>query len=262
MQRVRKTNELLGWVKQIVLADVQCMEDVRGGAYICQIFHSIFPYDLSKIDFVSKNEYHYERNYKVLQQVFTQYKIDKDFVIDNMLAGEKRRDLFYFLSWIKLHYDTFAAQTNYSNVTYRAVEERNTAIAAARKKRANVMLQAGHDALETISGMDSPRSHTSTSTRSAYSQLSAFTSYTGRFQAKQRLLNPPDVHNSTPFVATTTGAKASSPWAEAMVSLHEAGNVFSPFPAGGSLEGFRVDWWGLGKLPGTLRVIPRNLSWE
>jgi hypothetical protein len=263
MQRVRKTNELLAWINKVVDANLQCMEDIRGGAFIVQIFHSLYPFDLSKVDFISKNEYHYERNYKLLQQVFTTYKIEKDFNISNMLQGEKKRDLYYFLMWIQLHYDTFAAHTNFSNATYRATEERANAIAIRKKRASQLLCQQPPSYDEECS---SPRS---SSTRgSIYSQLSAFTTYSGRFHAKLRGKGPnlsPQERELTASALAQHRLETRSPitpvettplhnvWDRVRVALQEEA-AMAPLVTADH------DWWAPGKVPGTVRVIPRTTS--
>eukprot|EP00759_Apiculatamorpha_spiralis_P025719 PhF_6_TR29090/c0_g1_i1/m.42421/K10436/MAPRE; microtubule-associated protein, RP/EB family len=194
MQRIRKTHELIAWFNTLLdtQGSIQCLEDLRGGAYIAQTFHSIFPFDLTKIDFLSKNEYHYERNYKTLQQVFLQYGVEKEFSIPNLLAGEKRRDLYYFLIWIKLHYDVYAGQTNFCNTSYNAAEERAKAI-DARKKKVSQGMYAGSGRgfggqewdESSREGCSTPRSN-STRTSSIFSQISRYTSYSSRYNAKAR----------------------------------------------------------------------------
>eukprot|EP00760_Papus_ankaliazontas_P036379 PhM_4_TR8299/c0_g1_i1/m.41989/K10436/MAPRE; microtubule-associated protein, RP/EB family len=332
MQRVRDTQRLISWINQRLDTSIRTLDELRGGSYVAQLFHSVYPFDLAKIDFEARNDYHYERNYKILQQVFTMHGIDKEFNIQNMIQGEKRRDLFYFLMWVKLHYSTLAESGNrlVRVETYNAEQERVNAI-ASRKKRVTVMLQ---NDTASSAACSSPRS--SSTRASVHSQFSAFTSYSSRFTATRvaRLASSggcgqskdltasalaavanisPDSKPSHMFRANGCGAGAGGvdeedvvtnnitgsmttlaspdvPGCEGSSTGGGVGGVSNPNSVGGvwaavmealstpgTIDGgcngcgtnnnntnnnviSSYDWWSLGKLPGTVRFIPRNGS--
>jgi hypothetical protein len=130
MQRVKRANELVKWVNDLLDADERTLDDLKNGVSLVQIVHSLDPdaVDLSRVDFQATNEYYYQRNLKVLQGALAKSKVMLDFNLAAVAQGEKRNDLYGLVSYLKLHYDTYRTRINSpSAVKYDAKLERRRA---------------------------------------------------------------------------------------------------------------------------------------
>eukprot|EP00276_Gloeochaete_wittrockiana_P006509 CAMPEP_0184644074 /NCGR_PEP_ID=MMETSP0308-20130426/844_1 /TAXON_ID=38269 /ORGANISM="Gloeochaete witrockiana, Strain SAG 46.84" /LENGTH=286 /DNA_ID=CAMNT_0027072391 /DNA_START=40 /DNA_END=900 /DNA_ORIENTATION=+ len=114
--------ELLQWLNTTFKVSYSKVEQCANGAIHCQIMDSIYPgkVPLSKVNFNAKLEHEFIKNYKVLQSVFEQQKIDKYIEVDKLIKA-KYQDNLEFLQWMKRFWDAHFNQ----NSDYDALARRN-----------------------------------------------------------------------------------------------------------------------------------------
>lgn len=74
---------------------------------------------MNKVKFVSRHEYEYVANYKVLQGAFDKHKVDKMIPVERLVKC-KFQDNLEFLQWIKKYWDTFYPGGSYDANARRA----------------------------------------------------------------------------------------------------------------------------------------------
>jgi len=114
--------ELLQWLNDLLQLNYTKIEQCGTGAAYCQIFDSIYgDIPLSRVKFTAKHEYEFLANFKVLQNVFKQHKVDKPIPVDKLVKC-KMQDNLEFLQWARKYWD----QT-YSGQEYNASARRKGA---------------------------------------------------------------------------------------------------------------------------------------
>jgi RP/EB family microtubule-associated protein len=120
---------LLKWVNELLQTNIAKVEEMANGAYHCQILDALYPgkVPLQKVNFNAKHEYEFVKNFKVLQDVFTQQGVKKHVDVEKLVKA-KYQDNLEFFQWIKNFFDS-----KYNGTPYAAVERRQQAIAAYGK---------------------------------------------------------------------------------------------------------------------------------
>jgi len=114
--------ELLQWLNDLLQLNYTKIEQCGTGAAYCQIFDSIYgDVPLSRVKFTAKHEYEFLGNFKVLQNVFKQHKVDRPIPVDRLVKC-KMQDNLEFLQWARKYWD----QT-YSGQEYNASARRKGA---------------------------------------------------------------------------------------------------------------------------------------
>lgn len=83
-------HQLLKWINDTFLVDYKKIEDTCDGALACQIMDCLYP-GIFKINFLGsikmknvcfnyKNDYDYEKNYKILRNAFNNHRINIVFI--------------------------------------------------------------------------------------------------------------------------------------------------------------------------------------
>ncbi|OQS02252.1 hypothetical protein THRCLA_05359 [Thraustotheca clavata] len=98
--------EILDWVNSTCALGLTKVEQTCTGAVACMILDSIFPgkVPMSKVDWSANKDYEYINNYKILQKVFTNLKIDRHIEVDKLIRG-KYQDNLEFMQWYKRFYE-------------------------------------------------------------------------------------------------------------------------------------------------------------
>ncbi|CUG88679.1 Hypothetical protein, putative [Bodo saltans] len=113
MKRATTENEIVRWFS-VVLSDpsLQRIDEFKNGAHLVQLIHSMNPlaFDLSRVDFIAKTAYHYEKNFKLLQEFMPKEILPATFVVERLMEGDRQRDLFGFCSYVKSNYDIWKSQ--------------------------------------------------------------------------------------------------------------------------------------------------------
>jgi len=113
-------NVLIKWVNDVFQAGIKKVEDMATGAVYCQVLDAIYPgkVPLHKVNFAAKYDYEWLKNWKVIQEVFTQQAIQKPVDI-NKLVKAKYQDNLEFMQWMKNFFDS-----KYGGQPYDAVARR------------------------------------------------------------------------------------------------------------------------------------------
>jgi len=112
--------ELLAWINDLLQLNYTKVEQCGTGAAHCQIIDSIYgDVPLTKVKFVSKHEYEYVANFKVLQTAFDKHKIDKMVLVERLVKC-KFQDNLEFLQWMKRYWDTYYPGGPYDAVARRS----------------------------------------------------------------------------------------------------------------------------------------------
>ncbi|KAL1918911.1 uncharacterized protein VTP21DRAFT_2292 [Calcarisporiella thermophila] len=97
--------ELLAWLNDLLQVNYQKIEQCGTGAAYCQILDSIYgDLPMNKVKFVTKHEYEYVDNFKVLQRAFDRHKLDKPIPVERLIKC-KMQDNLEFLQWLKRFWD-------------------------------------------------------------------------------------------------------------------------------------------------------------
>ncbi|KAJ7901093.1 calponin homology domain-containing protein [Mycena olivaceomarginata] len=114
--------ELLAWLNDLLQLNYTKVEQCgAGGAYI-QVIDSIYgDLPMARVKMTAKHEYEYLANYKILQTVFKNKKIDKPIPVEQLVKC-KMQDNLEFLQWLKRFWDA-----NYGGGEYDAVARRKGA---------------------------------------------------------------------------------------------------------------------------------------
>jgi len=114
--------ELLQWLNDLLQLNYTKIEQCGTGAAYCQIIDSIYgDVPLSRVKFTAKHEYEFLANFKVLQNVFKQHKVDRPIPVDRLVKC-KMQDNLEFLQWARKYWE----QT-YSGQEYNASARRKGA---------------------------------------------------------------------------------------------------------------------------------------
>ncbi|CCJ28791.1 unnamed protein product [Pneumocystis jirovecii] len=112
-------HELLAWLNQLTSLDITKVEQCGKGYVYAHVFDSIYGgVPFRKINFNCNNEYQYIQNWRVIQSIFTQHKIDKIICVDRLIKC-KFQDNLEFLQWVKKFWDQ-----HYNGVEYNALGRR------------------------------------------------------------------------------------------------------------------------------------------
>ncbi|EQC32088.1 hypothetical protein SDRG_10284 [Saprolegnia diclina VS20] len=105
--------EILDWVNGTCGLGLTKVEQTCTGAVACQILDAIYPgkVPMSKVDWSANKDYEYINNYKILQKVFTNLKIDRHIEVDKLIRG-KYQDNLEFMQWYKRFYELNGGGTN------------------------------------------------------------------------------------------------------------------------------------------------------
>eukprot|EP01059_Diplonema_ambulator_P037324 TRINITY_DN9825_c0_g1_i1.p1 TRINITY_DN9825_c0_g1~~TRINITY_DN9825_c0_g1_i1.p1 ORF type:complete len:426 (+),score=135.55 TRINITY_DN9825_c0_g1_i1:170-1447(+) len=177
MQRLKKTQELVGWVNDLLGFDYSGVDELVDGVALVQVFHALYPsaVQLARVNLTAESPHQFEHNFKILQQVFAKVNIDKEFVLSNVLE-KKKQELYHLVTWVHGHYLEVMQSRGLANLDYDASGERVKA-AAQKKSR-------GRTADDTSDASGSVAS-SNTFGSSCVSGKSSSTNYTSSYN-KQR----------------------------------------------------------------------------
>ena len=98
-------SQLLAWINFTLGLSLQKIEDTANGAVACQLMDAIHRnqggVSLKQVDFNAKTEYEALNNYKVLQQAFLKYGVNKSADSAKLVKG-KPLDNLEFMQWFKV----------------------------------------------------------------------------------------------------------------------------------------------------------------
>jgi len=114
--------ELLQWMNELLQINYTKIEQCGSGAAYCQIMDSVYgDIPMTRVKMNAKQEYEYLTNFKVLQTVFKNKKIDKPIPVEKLVKC-KMQDNLEFIQWIKRFWET-----NYPGHPYDPVARRKGA---------------------------------------------------------------------------------------------------------------------------------------
>ncbi|KAH7041412.1 calponin homology domain-containing protein [Microdochium trichocladiopsis] len=97
--------ELIQWLNSLLQLNITKVEQCGTGAALCQVFDSIFlDLPMHRVKFNANTDYQYIQNFKILQNCFAKYKVDKPIPVE-ALAKCKMQDNLEFLQWAKRYWD-------------------------------------------------------------------------------------------------------------------------------------------------------------
>ncbi|KTW31474.1 hypothetical protein T552_00117 [Pneumocystis carinii B80] len=119
-------HELVAWLNQLTNLNITKVEECGKGYVYAHVFDSIYGgVPFRKINFNCNNEYQYLQNWRVIQCIFTQHKIDKVIYVDRLVKC-KFQDNLEFLQWVKKFWDQ-----HFSGAEYDAIGRRGGKIASS-----------------------------------------------------------------------------------------------------------------------------------
>lgn len=112
--------DLLSWVNSKLDGAYAAIEDMCTGAAYCQFLDILYPgvVNLKRVIFTTQLEHEYIRNFKIVQNAFTDLGINKDIPVERLVKG-RFQDNYEFLSWFKKFFEA-----NDDNRPYNASEAR------------------------------------------------------------------------------------------------------------------------------------------
>jgi len=114
--------ELIQWINDLLQINYTKIEQCGTGAAYCQIIDSVYgDVPMNRVKMNAKQEYEYLGNYKVLQTVFKNKKIDKPIPVERLVKC-KMQDNLEFVQWIKRFWEQ-----NYGGQPYDPVGRRKGA---------------------------------------------------------------------------------------------------------------------------------------
>jgi len=106
--------ELLQWLNDLLQLNYTKIEQCGTGAAYCQIFDSIYGnVPLTRVKFTAKHEYEFLANFKVLQNVFKQHKVDRPIPVDRLVKC-KMQDNLEFLQWARKYWEQTYSEQEYN----------------------------------------------------------------------------------------------------------------------------------------------------
>lgn len=101
------SNELLTWVNELLKLDYTKIQQCGGGAAYALILESVHPggIPVSQLRWNCTMEYDFVQNYKILQNAFKKFEIEKDIPVKELSKCHYNEN-FQFLKWIKKYWDT------------------------------------------------------------------------------------------------------------------------------------------------------------
>jgi hypothetical protein len=174
MNRQAVCKELVDWTNKTLRLrpphHLKTIDDFKTGVALLQLLHAVDStvFDFSLVDQYASTDYHFRQNLKVLQQVLERKKISRSFVIDNIVQGDKMRDLQLFVSFIVAHVKKQDIPASYDP----ELERKRASDRRLQKLRSRHHVSAGGiAALSSAASMDDALSMASANS-AAYSSLS------------------------------------------------------------------------------------------
>lgn len=145
MKRAIEAANLVSWVNGELQTEYKTLDQLKDGVALVQLIHKIAPdsFELSRCDFLASTPYHYEKNFKLLQEAMRTNDINRDFIIERLMQGEKQRDLYIFVAYLKLHYETFKTQHAWRREDERKVTKKELQAATKASSSGTVCAEAG-----------------------------------------------------------------------------------------------------------------------
>jgi hypothetical protein len=192
--RQKQSLEFLKWLSERLQYSPEeqpkSLDELKNGVAILQLAHSLNPqcFDLFRVDFLASTKYHYEKNWKLLQEAFRELGIGRDFIIERLCEGERQRDLFLLASYLHSNYDKLQTRLTPSEAEvneappelrarllarrepYEPAKEREKAIRIRRERTKKGNAALGQFRLRVAGSVE-------TMSNSESSQVSAFSSY-------------------------------------------------------------------------------------
>ncbi|OZJ03045.1 hypothetical protein BZG36_03710 [Bifiguratus adelaidae] len=113
------TEELLGWLNELLQINYTKVEQVGTGAAYCQILDSIYgDVPMKKVKFEARHDYEYVGNYKILQTAFDRHRVDKIIPVERLMKC-KFQDNLEFLQWFRRYWDQYYPGGDYDAVARR-----------------------------------------------------------------------------------------------------------------------------------------------
>jgi len=139
-------NTLIKWINENFEPTLKKVEDMATGSIYCQILDCIYPgkVPLWKVNFGAKYDYEYGKNWKVVQEVFTNQGINKPVDIGK-LTKAKYQDNLEFMQWMKHFFDS-----KYSGQAYDAEARKKEAMKQAKSKGISVSGSSLPSSMPTI----------------------------------------------------------------------------------------------------------------
>ncbi|TDL18335.1 hypothetical protein BD410DRAFT_793381 [Rickenella mellea] len=114
--------ELLGWLNEILQLNYTKVEQCGTGGAYCQIMDSVYnDVPMARVKMNAKHEYEFIANFKIMQNLFKQKKIEKPIPVEKLVKC-KMQDNLEFLQWIKKFWDA-----NFPGHAYDPVARRHGA---------------------------------------------------------------------------------------------------------------------------------------
>eukprot|EP01064_Diplonema_japonicum_P000032 TRINITY_DN10001_c2_g1_i1.p1 TRINITY_DN10001_c2_g1~~TRINITY_DN10001_c2_g1_i1.p1 ORF type:complete len:433 (+),score=99.97 TRINITY_DN10001_c2_g1_i1:45-1343(+) len=217
MQRQKKTQELVGWVNDLLGLSYTDVNDMHDGIAMVQVFHALYPsaVSLARVNLAAESPNQFEHNFKILQQIFSKVNIDKEFVLSDVIA-KKKQELYHLVSWVHKHYADVLKTRGVNSVDYDADGERKKAKRCAFKRH------RGDDASDAsgsvtssntfnsscISGRSSSTNYTSSYNKQRVAKYSSFGTKK-EFLTKKELPPPVPSTPDTPLATSTSSAAVS-----------------------------------------------------
>jgi hypothetical protein len=99
-------NELLSFFNTLLDLNLTKIEQTASGAVACQLTEYIFPNSIpmSRVNWGAKSSHEYVANYKLLQNAFNKYNVQRHVDVDKLIRG-KYQDNLEFCQWLKAFFD-------------------------------------------------------------------------------------------------------------------------------------------------------------
>eukprot|EP00395_MALV-II_sp_L67-2_P000142 gene142-22_t len=112
--------ELITWVNETLLINMQKIEQCASGAIYCQILDACHPnqVQMKKVNWMAKVDHEYIPNFKLLQAAFDRLHISRNIDVDKLIRG-KYQDNLEFLQWMKCYYDSTWGGQEYDPIERR-----------------------------------------------------------------------------------------------------------------------------------------------
>jgi RP/EB family microtubule-associated protein len=98
--------DILTWINTTFKLEINDIIQAANGAIYCQIVDAIHPNKvrMAKVNWKAKHEHEIIQNYKLLQQAFTDCKINKHLDVDKLVKGRTQENL-ELLQWLKKYFE-------------------------------------------------------------------------------------------------------------------------------------------------------------